>query len=201
LVGVIFDYQLSEGCKMKAEAIVKAFREGGSVQRCHARQMLRPYSVAQHSFNLMGLISQFHPEPSAKLLQAALWHDVPERFTGDIPTPVKVLAPNIRVLLKEVEKRINDALQITHHMDLNDEDSIWLKACDMLELWIWAREERALGNTSCEALEKDVTKIIFKLRADDRFPQELFDYYLVESRELTHTFFHDDAASFLGELS
>ena len=171
---------------------LKIYREGGFVKRCHARQMHREYLVGQHSFNVAGIIMTFCPSPSLALIKAALWHDVPERFTGDVPTPVKQLAPEIRDLLRLVERRVLTAVDEDFEDTLTDKEKEWLKAADMVELWLWAREEVALGNSAACSLEADAYAIILALRSRDKFPQELFDYVLSENKT-DHVFLPDNA--------
>jgi 5'-deoxynucleotidase YfbR-like HD superfamily hydrolase len=170
---------------------VKVLREGGFVQRCHARQMTREYNVAHHSFNLAGLLSIFHPNPSAQLLQAALWHDVPERFTGDIPTPVKIAVPSLKAALDSVEGAIFDRLGVREIMALSAEDKQWLKGCDMVELWLWAREELALGNTSAAELSEVVYTMIMKRIGEGLMPLPLADFVFAENRKPHHFITND----------
>lgn len=62
----------------------------GQTKRYHTEVLLKEQDVAQHTFNvawLCWLLSQ--REPSAELLMSALAHDAGERWTGDLPAPVK----------------------------------------------------------------------------------------------------------------
>jgi len=170
------------------DTVVKAFREGGGVIRCHARPRLREYTVGQHAFNVAGLISIFNPGASSRLLRAALWHDVPERWLGDIPTPLKQMQPDLGGLIKSAEEEIFELLGVD--FNLTKEEKIWLKAADMLELFIYAREEIALGNKSAISLARDTIKIIDDLIKNNKFPSRFADY--VDSiRESNHMFLPD----------
>jgi hypothetical protein len=51
--------------------------------------------------------------------------------------------------LKRFESSIESSLGI--NFDLSAEDLKWLKACDMLEFWLWSMDQQALGN--CNANE------------------------------------------------
>ena len=116
----------------------KALMEGGQVERFHCFPHHRPYSVAAHSWNMAALLSALYPGASKRLLQAVLFHDVAERWTGDSPYPLKHhLCPPAGKLLEKIEHRIlEEGLGI--QMDLSPNERDWLKALDMLEfrnLW------------------------------------------------------------------
>ena len=54
----------------------------------------RPYTVAEHSLMVMQMVEAMGHGPLICL--QALLHDATEAFLGDIPSPVKVLVPEIR---------------------------------------------------------------------------------------------------------
>lgn len=58
-----------------------------------------PYSVAQHAVNVSLIVAKGHEK-------AALMHDTAEAFTNDLPTPLKIMLPE----LKEIEVRIEAEL-------------------------------------------------------------------------------------------
>ncbi len=126
---------------------VRAVRESGNVERCHTTPHHGSYSVAEHSWGVATLLGILHPRPSRQLLLAGLWHDVPERWTGDIPAPMKWLAGDV---FKEELTRITNTIELdlgidqAHH--LSAEDYKWLKACDMLDYLLWSIDQIALGN-------------------------------------------------------
>lgn len=62
----------------------------------------RPFSVAQHSFNLSNVVG-----PDLDHQRAALMHDVPEIFTGDVPTPIKRMCPDLQAIDARIIERIS----------------------------------------------------------------------------------------------
>jgi len=171
---------------VKTSDRIKAIREGGFVKRCHTKFMHREYTVGQHSFNMLALLMVFHPNPSTNLIKAVVLHDVPERWTGDLPTPVKYLAPGMKAEINTFEKAI--LKQIHPEIELTAEETFWLKSVDMVELWQWCQEEQALGNTSVKAMKDECLAIIWRLDSDGVLPPELAGYVLSEKR---HTFLSD----------
>jgi len=138
----------TKGSKVASkERKVAWLREAGSVRRGHNLDQHNECTIAQHSYNLANLILMLHPDPSFELIKAALWHDVPERWLGDIPSPAKHNNAGLRREYEELEDQIYKSLDMLDlYQGLSDEDRIWLKACDCLELEIWAVEQLDLGN-------------------------------------------------------
>lgn len=129
---------------------IRAIREGGNTERCHTTPHHGSYSVAEHSWNVATLLATLHPDPSRDLILAGMWHDVHERWTGDTPAPIKWCLGNVtRDELKRLSDSIDSSLEIKFY--LPTEDIKWLKACDMLEFWLWSTDQQALGN--CNANE------------------------------------------------
>ena len=131
---------------------IRAIREGGNTERAHTIPHHGTYRVAEHSWNVATLLAVLHPDPSRDLILAGMWHDVHERWTGDIPGSIKwgfsdILKGEIKKLIADVES----GLGIDHILNLLPEDLKWLKACDMLEFWLWSIDQQALGN--CNAVE------------------------------------------------
>jgi len=171
---------------VKSPDRIKAIREGGMVERCHTKHLHREYKVGQHSFNMLGILMVFHPNPSADLLKAVVLHDVPERWTGDLPTPVKKISPEIKKEIYAFEKKV--LKQIHPEIYLSTLDEQWLKAADMLELWQWCREEIALGNSSVVSMYQECHDIIIELRRSGKIPEPICDYI---DNEREHTFLSD----------
>jgi 5'-deoxynucleotidase YfbR-like HD superfamily hydrolase len=134
-----------------------ATREGGMVERCHAMPKHGAYNVAMHSYNAVSLLLLLHPSPSITLIKAVLWHDVAERWTGDIPRPAKWASPDLNKADKELEMEIMSYLQL--YEDLTEEEKNWLGAVDLLELFMWTCDETALGNASTIHMRQRLIKL------------------------------------------
>lgn len=75
---------------------VRAARESGAVRRAHIMHTLRHYDIAQHCYNMTAMLMLLHPEPSLTLIKAVMFHDVAERWTGDIPHTAKTSSAGLR---------------------------------------------------------------------------------------------------------
>ena len=98
---------------------------------------------------------------------AALYHDISETLTGDMPTPVKYRDEDIRDSYKRVEKEaekqvlgmlpedLSDAMDLYVSGDLlNDRERKILKAADKLSALIKCVEEKQSGNTEFASAEE-----------------------------------------------
>lgn len=120
-------------------------RVGGRVKRWHTVQTLKEETVAQHTYGVISmLVDLCNGKPSAKLLMAALYHDIAEQFTGDIPATTKWNYPEIATAIKNAELDIETRMGAV--LELTPEESLLLKAADMLDLCWFCLEDRALGN-------------------------------------------------------
>ena len=97
------------------------------------------------------------PDPD-RCAVAALYHDVSEILTGDLPTPIKYYNPNIKEAYKQVERiagnRLLDRLpaqlrQSYAQYVLEDEEALlpFVKGADKLSAHIKCLEEQKTGNT------------------------------------------------------
>lgn len=94
-----------------------------------------------------------------RVLEIALYHDLSETVTGDMPTPVKYFHPEMRALYGGLEKTAKDRLLSTLPSDLealyasfispntdSDEYKI-VKAADKISAYLKCVEETKSGNT------------------------------------------------------
>ena len=126
---------------------IRAIREGGKTKRAHTVPHHGNYSVAEHSWGVATLLAVLHPDPSRHLILAGMWHDVHERWTGDIPGSIKwAFSDILKAELEKFENAIESGLGIDNILDLSVEELKWLKACDMLEFWLWSTDQIAFGN-------------------------------------------------------
>ena len=125
-------------------------------------------NIAEHSFQVavlahaLALIRRdiLHletPDPDHCAV-AAMYHDVSETLTGDMPTPIKYYNPDIKADYKQVERiagnRLLDMLPgelrpSYEHLVLEDEKEAlpFIKAADKLSAYLKCLEEQKAGNT------------------------------------------------------
>ena len=125
--------------------------------------------------------------PAERLAVLAMYHDVTEIITGDMPTPVKYYSPVIRNAYKEVEQVAKDELltglpeSIGKHYDgllleTEEEKILWhyVKAADKLSALIKCIEEQQMGNLDFAEAKKTIEESL----EDMNMPE--VEYYIRE---------------------
>ena len=92
----------------------------------------------------------------------AVYHDVSEVFTGDMPTPVKYFTEDLRDRYQEIEDKARERLLQTLPDELKkayrpyildmEKDPLWplVKAADTLSAYLKCAEEKQAGNSEFE---------------------------------------------------
>ena len=162
----------------------------------------RPENIAEHSLEV-AIITHLLCElrnrrfggnvDVSKAVMTAVYHDVPEIITGDLPTPVKYYDPDIRDAYKRVEHAAVDKLLsgIPEDMrgdyaplfDESDDPEIAqiVKAADKISALIKCIEERRSGNSDFADAERSTLEAIQKMRlpeADAFITEFLPSYHL-----------------------
>jgi len=102
---------------------------------------------------------------------AALYHDASEIFTGDLPSPIKYLNPDISAAYKQVEQVAMDKLlsllpkevQDTYQpllCEIDPDVQSLVKAADRLSAYIKCLEEIRAGNDEFQAAQKVILRSI-----------------------------------------
>lgn len=143
------------------EAIIKNLCKMRNVQRLSGTHKSRSYNLLEHSFLVGSLFAEFCEEEgievSYKELKTILYHDILETETGDLIYPVKNLNRLTRDCWNAIEESVlAENPQLRPYSDeslsniLSPEKLHIFKCCDLLELWVFCREEEVYGNGSIE---------------------------------------------------
>ncbi len=94
---------------------------------------------------------------------AALYHDITEVITGDLPTPIKYHSPAISAAYKQIEKQAEkellgllpaelkeDFMAFIHHDQLPEEHKLIIKAADKISAYLKCQAELKAGNREFE---------------------------------------------------
>lgn len=108
-----------------------------------------------------------------KIATIALFHDVSEVLTGDLPTPVKYYNPAIQAEYKKIEKIAEQKLidmapgdfkqdyaQLIDHQYHTQDEAFIIKAADVICAYLKTLEELSAGNHEFEPAKKRLDKIL-----------------------------------------
>lgn len=161
----------------------------------------RNENLSEHSLetafiaHALGIINNeiFHGSVNAERLAVlAMYHDVTEIITGDMPTPVKYYSASIREAYREVENVAGKELLTGIPKQLREQykDIIieseqekvlfrYVKAADKLSALIKCMEERNMGNTDFYDAEETIQKAVkeMKLPEADYFLEKFIPAY------------------------
>ncbi len=127
-------------------AILEALLDGGFIERYHVRgrRMINPQNVAEHSWRMAAALFYIHPGASPRMVWATLFHDVSERVTGDLPSPVKNSNDEIRKEFNRVST--NEERRLGIRFELGNEESKLLRWLDRYEGALHCLDELEMGN-------------------------------------------------------
>lgn len=129
---------------MESKELAQRLWEGGEVERCHAIPHIGEYNIAQHSWRAVMLLYVLYPEASKNLIHALMFHDCHERYIGDTPATALWSDGEFAKRYTALGKKTDMALGVD--FDLTHEEVMWLSALDKLELFLWTKDQVALGN-------------------------------------------------------
>ena len=136
--------------------------DAGRVQRFHTTP---DYSgtprqnLAEHQWGVALLCRELcrraNVACSARLLVAALTHDLAEYWTADVPAHVKWAHPSLREPLEAAQTHVEVAYGIWNN-DLPAMEQRILKFADSIELYVYSRQRARAGTTSYAAVARNI---------------------------------------------
>lgn len=122
-----------------------------------------------------------------------LYHDMPEVFTGDMPTPVKYANESMRKIYAEIEAQATEQLIIGLPVEMQDkykdilcpsdkEHYALVKAADKLSAYIKCIDERKNGNLDFDDALNSTKKAIESIKSEEA---EYFIKNFLPSFEMT----------------
>lgn len=135
-----------------------------------------------------------------KIATIAMFHDVSEVLTGDLPTPVKYFNPAIKEEYKKIEKiaeqKLVDMAPEEFKQDYatlidtkyhTDNESFIVKAADVICAYIKTLEELSAGNREFELAKKRLDRILKDYHSEevDYFMQAFIPSFSLSLDEIT----------------
>lgn len=125
-------------------------RRAGEVTRFHTWRVNRPQSVAEHCWNVARVLLAIWPDAPPRMVRHALFHDIGEVATGDLPYPVKKDNPQVGSAMDRLE--IDAHLRMSTGWSLpppsypEGDERVIFKTAEYLEGMEWALDEVYSGN-------------------------------------------------------
>ena len=136
--------------------------KSGFVQRWHTHHVLARtgQTLGHHQWGVATIIAALHPCPSAALLMAAMWHDVGESVSGDMPFTAKRNNVALSYELGKIEHKAQSRLT-QRNIVIDDDDEAWLKMADRLEAYLYVQtvEPRLLDSDDWQECLDDIFAI------------------------------------------
>jgi len=108
---------------------------------------------------------------------AALYHDITEVITGDLPTPIKYHSKEINTAYKQIEKQAEKELLnllpealwpdfqgLIHHELMPEEHVQIIKAADKISAYLKCQAELKAGNAEFETAAQELSRILSEYR-------------------------------------
>ncbi|MFQ9515638.1 MAG: 5'-deoxynucleotidase [Eubacterium sp.] len=154
-------------------------------------------AIIAHSLAIIGN-TYFKKKLNAEHIAVlAIMHDTTEIITGDLPTPIKYYAPEIRDSYKKVEKIAANQLlsELPEQMrqeyekiliEEQNQDWKYVKAADKLSAYIKCIEEANMGNTDFKKAEETLKKSVesMKMEEVDYFMKNFLPSYTMTLDEI-----------------
>lgn len=136
---------------MSRDSIRTDPRFGGDVERYHSWPTIHRQNVADHSWNVARILLAIYPDADLTMVIEALFHDIGEVASGDMPYGVKDEYPGLRDIMKRAEEKARISMAfpwgVPAKKALPEELSALVKLADLIEMWEWGLREVCMGNT------------------------------------------------------
>jgi 5'-deoxynucleotidase YfbR-like HD superfamily hydrolase len=169
--------------------LIKFERQMRHVQRLSGTPILKPYSIAEHCYFtgllFMEVAERDNVSVTLKDIKKVFMHDILEVKTGDLLYPAKHSNAACEKNWDEIEQIVvnKSAPLLAPYMDdagwSSKEAQALFKVCDLLELFMFCRDEQAIGNYSVHMrnVRNNCRSWLPKMLADLPFAKELAEAY------------------------
>ena len=134
-------------------------------------------SVLSHALSIIGNTKYNKSFNEYKIATAALYHDMSEILTGDLPTPVKYYNAEIKDAYKKIEKTAENILldllplntkeKYNILFDLNEEEKAIIKTADKICAYIKCLHEISGGNIEFVAAERTIKEQLNEINSPE----------------------------------
>lgn len=161
-------------------------RRAGLVRRYHAQPHLVPQTVAEHTWQLLRIMTTIWPDTPKNLLLYAIYHDIAEGCTGDLPYTTKLASPDIKAHMDALEdEAIKNMTKLwgTPVIPLpTNEEKKFMKACELVEFAEYSWNELRMGNQYIRAVLQRVLPRIKSVKFENTYLNTRFHEYVKQRK-------------------
>lgn len=143
--------------EFEKENKIKCLRQLKNVERLNGKYKIQRYTVAEHCYYTGILFEHFAEKenvyPDTVQRDFVYKHDILESITGDILRPAKSINHKVKEHWRKIEMYVSCEYGLSEYTD--EYTKYWepktrelFEACDILELYLYCKEEHNLGNRS-----------------------------------------------------
>ena len=159
-------------------------RQGGGVKRFHTWTTIGEQTVAAHTWGVLAIILAIEPDASGALLRRAVYHDLAEYDTGDVPSTAKWASPNLKKMMDLVETHFNSLHNFPGDDTLTEYERDVLKMADLIEMLWYTYEQYMVGNRAIKVVCARVQTVIAQRKWTPGAYLERTDAMLAEIEQL-----------------
>jgi 5'-deoxynucleotidase len=145
------------------------------IKRWGLKRNAHEENVMEHSWEVSVIKNRYYcgNVDANAIATAALYHDITEVITGDLPTPIKYHSKEINAAYKQIEKQAEKELlnllpselradfeALIHNDKMPDEHVQIIKAADKISAYLKCQAELKAGNTEFETAAEQLARAI-----------------------------------------
>lgn len=161
-------------------------RRAGLVRRYHAQPHLITQSVGEHTWQLLRIMTTIWPDVPRSLIVYAIYHDIAEGCTGDLPYTVKLSHPGVKASMDAAEDfavmNMQRAWDLPRVREPDAGEKAFVKACELVEFAEYSWNERAMGNRYIEVVLQRVLPRIDAVQLAPTFVNTRYHEYVKRRR-------------------
>ena len=143
-------------------------RLAGQVKRYHTWPIIGQQTIAEHTWQILRIYLSVASKPDPHIMTYALFHDIGEHFTGDIPYPVKSENRELKEHMDMLELR-SWATQLDywssfHQCLIGEEDKALLKQIELVEMAEFGMDQVTLGNAHGFIIAHRCLKAVYEIK-------------------------------------
>jgi 5'-deoxynucleotidase YfbR-like HD superfamily hydrolase len=161
------------------DAVRLDIRLSGQIQRYHTWPTIGKQTIAEHCWQIMRIYCSVVDKLDPHMVMHAMFHDIGETFTGDLPYPVKSENHDLKNQLDYLEEK--SRLQQLEYWNafkqifLSEEDRILFKQIELVEMAEFGMDQMCLGNNHAFIIADRCLRKVYENETNARLMQYILN--------------------------